>query len=143
MSVGKSWTSAGLQSGLFFEERSESLDIRYDPRSGVAYTGFESYEFNIPSGEVAFQPVAINGTLAFSGWIIGSIPFWSKIRTCKLGDQLIITFEGRRITRSLLHRCLTHKRTLRLVFAVSPGLREVNEFGIGLKNRFQLYRMKA
>jgi hypothetical protein len=129
-----------LAERALFRGTSESLDIRYDPRSGVAYTGFESYEFNIPSGEVAFQPVAINGTVAFSGWIIGSIPFGQKYGRVT-SDQLIITFEGRRITR-LSGSAARLIRDLEASFAVSPGLREVNEFGIGLNRSASAVALK-
>lgn len=113
-----------------FRGAAQSLDIHYEPSSGVAYTGFESYEFNIPSGEIAFHPVAIDGTIAFSGWIIGSIPFGQKHGHIS-HDQLTITFDGRRIT-NISGTAAQLIDDLEAVFAGSPGLCEVNEFGIGL-----------
>ena len=122
----------GSAERALFGGAAQSLAIRYEPSSGVAYTGFEPYEFNIPSGEVAFHPVAIDGTIAFSGWIIGSIPFGQKHGRIADG-QLTITFVGRRIT-NISGTAARLIDDLEAVFAASPGLREVNEFGIGLNH---------
>ena len=105
------------------------LEIQYEPSSGTPYTGFEPYEYNLPAGEVAFQPTAINGTVSFRGWLIGTIPFGQKYGRIREG-QLTLTFADRQITRVDGSGPLVHD--LENAFDRSPGLRQVNEFGIGL-----------
>jgi hypothetical protein len=113
-----------------FSAATGSLDIRYDPKSGVPYTGFEPYEFNIPSGEVAFRPIDISGRISFCGWIIGSIPFGQKYGRIS-NTQLTFTFENGKITEvsGSAAELLTD---LEITFSRSPALRDVKEFGIGL-----------
>lgn len=113
-----------------FSAAAGSLDIRYDTKSGVPYTGFESYEFNIPSGEVAFHPIDINGRISFCGWIIGSIPFGQKYGRIS-DNQLTFTFENGRITE-VSGSAAELLRDLEVTFSRSPALLEVKEFGIGL-----------
>ncbi|MEK6334023.1 MAG: hypothetical protein AABM67_03680 [Acidobacteriota bacterium] len=113
-----------------FSADTGSLDIRYDPKSGVPYTGFEPYEFNIPSGEIAFNPIDINGRISFCGWLIGSIPFGQKYG--RIGDdQLILTFDNGRISGVSGSRGGLVS-DLEATFGRSPALRDVKEFGIGL-----------
>ena len=109
-----------------------SVRLRYDASSGTAYSGFEKYEYNLPSGEIAFRPVEVEGEVPFSGWLIGTIPFGQKYGRIRSGD-LTLAFKGGRVMRidggnHSLVRDLDH------VLSISSGLSEVNEFGVGLNN---------
>lgn len=115
-----------------FRANTGSLNIRYDPRSGVPYTGLEPYEFNIPSGEVAFHPIDISGSVSFHGWIIGSIPFGQKYGRIR-NNQLTLTFDNGRIS-DLSGSATGLLGDLEATFGRSPALRNVREFGIGLNS---------
>jgi len=113
-----------------FRSADSHLAISYAALSGTAYTGFEAYEFNLPSGEVAFKPTYVKGHVSLRGWIIGSIPFGQKHGHIERGE-LQLSFDAGRITAVRGSRtALVDDLTAAL--EQSPGLREVNEFGIGL-----------
>jgi hypothetical protein len=99
-----------------------ALNLNCEGSAWTAYTGFEEFDYILPSGEVSCLPQSVDGQLEVEGWIVGTIPFGLKYGHIRRGDLLLSTVTGR-------HTELC--TDLDNAFARLPGLRSVGELGIG------------
>jgi hypothetical protein len=98
----------------------------------TAYTGFEEFDYILPSGEVSCLPRCVDGQLTVEGWIVGTIPFGLKYGHIRGGD-LVLRFTAGELTH------VSGRRTdlcgdLETALDRLVGLRSVGEFGIGQSN---------
>jgi hypothetical protein len=96
----------------------------------VSYTGFErTFDYVLPSGEVACLPGSVDGRVAVEGWIIGTMPFGVKYGRIGKGE-LELKIEERRITRvSGANGRLCSD--LEGALSAAPRLQMISEVGIG------------
>lgn len=113
------------------------LTIEFDPRhSWVSIDGFEerrhNLTVNLPPGEIATHPGAVNGTIAFVGGLLGTIPIGRKygmitapIRLdVQQGEVRVIDCPNARLAKDL-NFCLGH----------DSGANGIHEIGLGTHPR--------
>lgn len=112
------------------DERDNQLRIDCSNSTWIAYTGFgQTFDYVLPSGEVASMPHSVDGRLEVEGWIIGTIPFGVKYGRIRKGD-LELRFENRRIVGiDGMNRNLCSD--LEGALSSAPRLQMVSETGIG------------
>jgi hypothetical protein len=98
----------------------------------TAYTGFEEYDYILPSGEVSCLPRSADGRLDVEGWIVGTIPFGLKYGYIRRGD-LVLKFARGELT-SVSGQRTELCRDLENAFDRLAGLRSIGELGIGQSN---------
>lgn len=105
-------------------------DVSFDVRDAtwIAYTGFEPFDYVLPSGEVACRPNTAEGTLALNGWIVGSIPFGQKYGRIRPGEAVLGIEKGRVVVvrGSNIALCADLDTVLAL-----PGVSTIGELGLG------------
>lgn len=113
------------------DDRNLMSELNFDceGRSWTAYTGFEEFDYILPSGEVSCLPQSVDGQLEVEGWIVGTIPFGLKYGHIRRGD-LLLGFDGGQVS-TVTGRHTELCRDLDNAFARLPGLRSVGELGIG------------
>ncbi len=106
---------------LHIELPAENAWVVADGRSGDDY--------QLPAGEIASEPIAVDGELDLAGWPIGTLPFGLKYGRLAEGDctarvegSVVVAVSGAHV-----EMCAD----LDLAFARIPPLRRVVEFGIG------------
>lgn len=123
---------AGMEALTYRNEASgaDPLIISCAGSVWTAYTGFgQTFDYVLPSGEVACLPKSVDGVLPVEGWIIGTIPFGVKYGRIQKGE-LELRLEGRRVVsvggnnRKL---CADFEGAL----SSSTRLQRVSEAGIG------------
>jgi hypothetical protein len=95
----------------------------------TTYSGFEEFDYILPTGEIACLPQSVNGVIALQGWIVGTIPFGLKYGRIHHGD-LILHFKDRqvfKVTGNHRRLCADFETALLKL----PGLRYVAEVGVG------------
>jgi len=105
------------------------LEIRCGASEWVTYTGFEDFEYMLPSGETACLPRSAAGTLSLDGWLVGTIPFGLKYGRVHPGD-LVLRIEEREIrgvSGGRADLCRDFEQALDRL----PGLRCLVELGVG------------
>ena len=108
---------------------SRGLSIHCDPSRWTAYTGFEEFDFILPSGEVSTLPLSVDGSVEVDGWIVGTMPFGMKYGRISRGDLVMELSRGEVTAVSGTNRELC--ADLETAFDRLPGLGSVGEFGIG------------
>lgn len=106
------------------------LKIDCEGSEWIAYTGFgQTFDYLLPSGEVACMPQSIDGRLQVEGWVVGTIPFGVKYGRIGKGD-LELQFDNRKIvgiTGANRNLCSDIEGAL----SSAPRLQIVSETGIG------------
>lgn len=95
----------------------------------TTYSGFEEFDYTLPTGETACLPRSVNGVMDLEGWIVGTIPFGLKYGRIHRGD-LVLHFENRqvrKVTGNHRRLCADFEAALLKL----PGLRSVVEVGVG------------
>ncbi len=98
----------------------------------TAYTGFEDFDYILPSGEVSCLPRSVDGRVDVEGWIVGTIPFGLKYGYIRQGDLILQFARGELMSVSGQRTELC--RDLEKAFVRLEGLRSISEFGIGQSN---------
>lgn len=111
------------------------------PGEWVSYTGQEPYDTCLPTGEIACSPIAVDGEIEFSGWVVGALPFGQKYGYVAEGDLRIT------LARSQILRLEGTNRNLRAdldrLFAAEPGAARVSEVGVGFSAAVTDYARKV
>ncbi len=117
---------------IFQDGNNSKLTLKHNPLSASIYDGFQSHEHNIPSGEVAYEAVGVDGVLHLHGWIIGTIPFGQKYGKI-LPEEITIYFENGRIVKVIGNnqKLISDFET---VGSKNKALWRVAEIGIGVNN---------
>jgi hypothetical protein len=95
----------------------------------TTYTGFEDFDYILPTGETACLPQSVNGVIALEGWIVGTIPFGLKYGRIQHGD-LVLDFRNRQVCKETGNHqrlCADFETALLKL----PGLCYVAEVGVG------------
>jgi len=99
------------------------------PASWTIYSGFEEFDYILPTGETACLPQDANGVIALGGWIIGTIPFGLKYGRVEHGDLVLHlkNCQVQKVTGNNSSLCADFETALLKL----PGLRSVVEVGVG------------
>jgi leucyl aminopeptidase (aminopeptidase T) len=122
------------ESGLHYRPRDptelDGLDFDCEGSTWVTYSGFEEYDYCLPSGEVACLPRSVDGRVRVDGWLVGTIPFGMKYGRIRGRDLLLDFRRGEIVAVSGGNAtlCADVEMTLDRI----AGLRSVGELGIGL-----------
>lgn len=95
----------------------------------TTYTGFETFDYTLPTGETACLPRNVNGVIDLEGWIVGTIPFGLKYGQIHRGD-LVIHIKERQVQNVTgnNHRLCADFEAAMLKL---PGLQFITEVGVG------------
>lgn len=106
------------------------LDIECRDALWITQSGFEPYDYILPTGEVATCPSSLDGSVGFSGWIIGTIPFGAKYGFVAPGELELRFAGGEIVAIGGGHARLC--ADLDAALAKFPTLRRVSETAVGL-----------
>lgn len=112
--------------------QSGQLDIQCHDVAWITQSGFEPYDYILPTGEVAACPGSLEGTVAPGGWLIGTIPFGAKYGRLAPGDVELRFARGQLVQIAGNHRALCSD--LDLVLGKFPTLHQVSEVGVGMSH---------
>jgi leucyl aminopeptidase (aminopeptidase T) len=104
------------------------LDFALGPADWVVYSGFEPFDYMLPSGEVACRPRDASGVLDIDGWIVGSLPFGQKYGRIRAGAAILKIKDGAVV--DLLGNDSRLCADLEHVFS-SFSLTTIGELGVG------------
>jgi hypothetical protein len=121
------------QSRLFYAEDADApdgLDIECRGVTWITETGFEDYDYILPTGEVVTCPSSLDGSATLHGWMIGTLPFGSKYGQLSPGELVIRFAHGRiaEVSGSNRGLCSDFERAL----AAFPSLQRVSESAVGM-----------
>lgn len=111
------------------EGAAAELLVKCEGSRWVVYSGFEDFDYILPSGEVTCLPGSVDGVLDVGGWIVGTMPFGLKYGRIEQGD-LKLQFERRRVVR-IDGRNRRLCADLEAALSRMPGLQMVSEAGVG------------
>ena len=111
---------------------SDRLDIQCHDVVWITQTGFESYDYILPTGEVATCPNSLEGTVSLGGWLIGTLPFGAKYGRVPPGGIVLRFVQGQIAGVTGTHHELC--RDFEAVLARFPTLRHASEVGVGMSH---------
>jgi leucyl aminopeptidase (aminopeptidase T) len=108
----------------------DDLDIDCRGVTWITETGFEDYDYILPTGEVVTCPSSLDGSATLHGWLIGTLPFGSKYGQLSPGE-LVVRFARGRVTEvsgSNRAVCSDFEHALEAF----PSLQHVSEAAVGM-----------
>jgi leucyl aminopeptidase (aminopeptidase T) len=108
------------------------LDIECHDVVWITQTGFEGYDYILPTGEVCTCPSSLEGTVALDGWLIGTLPFGAKYGYISPGELVVRFSKGQVAEVSGTNRRLC--ADFEGVLAKLPTLQHVSEVAVGMSH---------